>query len=133
MRPATIHPAARNSPPTVAPTLGPYLSWILPPGIIKRANMITHSEKGVAISALLRYVQAELIPGKAVPSSASLNLPSGSFGTVSLAPHTLHAYRIPRHKLIAVPAKVTTHAFPGTFLMERAFNFSFHVKNPVFR
>src|SRR5208337_2825353 len=55
------------------------------------------------------------MPGKAVPSRASLNLPSGSLGTVSLAPHTLHAYRIPRHRLIAVPAKVTTHAFPGTF------------------
>jgi hypothetical protein len=77
--------------------------------------MTTHNEKGVATCALLRYVQAELIPGKAVPSRASLNLPSGSLGTVSFALHTLHAYRIPRHRLIAVPAKVTIHAFPGTF------------------
>ena len=50
-----MHPAARNSPPNVAPNLGLIRSWILPPGIISRANMITHSEKGVAASALFRY------------------------------------------------------------------------------
>jgi hypothetical protein len=58
-------------------------------------------------SASLRYVQPSLTPVIADPAGSSGEPTRFAF-------HTLQAYRMPRHRLTAVPANVTTQARAGT-------------------
>jgi hypothetical protein len=103
--PASTHPAARNSPPRVAPSFAPYRSCSRPPGIITSANTTPHTEYATVPLTLSRYVHPSFSPVIGWPARAS---------STSAAFHTLQPYRMPRHRLTAVPAAVTAHARAGT-------------------
>src|SRR5947208_6818644 len=102
-----MQPPARKSPPNVAPSLGPYRSWSLPPGIMVRAKINPHRAYAQVASALVRYDQPSFDPTMAEPAGCWSS-------AMRLAFQTLQAYRMPRHRFTAVPAKVTTQARSGT-------------------
>ena len=68
MNPARMHPPARERPPRVAPTFGPYLSWIVPPGIMNRAKIHPHVAYAQVAWASVRYNQPAFSPVMALPA-----------------------------------------------------------------
>src|SRR5208283_365466 len=114
MKPAMIHPSARESPPTVTLTLGPYLSWMRPPGIMHAQNTNPHKEYAHVAWESDMYVQPAFIPPMTDPAIWSLLANSAAF-------QTLHAYRMPRQRFTETPARTVIHPSTGTFSHGPAF------------